>query len=955
MIALVIKSAAYGPVRFRLSRSTSRPKRASDAETPFFIRAACGWAGGSRIPSAATTLGLPLLHFQPRDILEVLDVDPLGDAGPGGKGRWWRARVATSKVRENGHPVDNSNSSSSDSGHSPSAAVGDEGIIPSDVELEAHAVASRQHRAYTRAAHAEEIISEGTQALPISYQRLIKLSADDYKADLGQRPLCVVGPPSCVDLVVQELLSQGTALGFDFVRPIHAVTRPQRSDERDGVDFHFLTADEAERQIELGELFVVDGADPDGSRGGAPPLRGLPIESVLGPAADGKVVVLREADGASMTILSLLAQRTVEPGCQPVIVRLDPQIGSAHNSTGSSQDEGQGGVQDQGTVAPEGSLLSIVEGMDDVRDPGLAEARAQAQRSSLVYDHLVTAIVSCEQPLAGVVGEIAQLLERETTGEFWGMDRFVLPRGSAQKRSERLVTLSAVHPNGEPPFTPTGRHWSDSTGADALLLVGQLDDDSHGTPPADIDDGLRVGDEILEVNGVGLARKTWTDRRDVLFANAATGRPLTLLVRHNPEALAEVRADDEGFARSSRKSSMVSDVETLHEGSETGSPPKRGSVGAVFVANGGNDDGVGGNNGGGGGFTPLTSDAHRRLSRPNRHSRHRISTQPVLTEDLREWQRRVTLQKLDNVFGFVLRTVDDAGPRVAAINPHTPAARSELQIGDHILSINGILTSTGTHADFLMALATYSRITLITCPDEHYRQYLTTKGELRAVAPLTGPGPDPPIATSASDFGAFAPVGADVELEVELVRGPTGYDVALCGPSAADATHRSKHQVYEVQPNGVVDRAGLCIGDAFIAADGRPVSDLSHEEFRDVLMRNPQGHGIKVRVTRSFGLLWRFQEANRATAPFSLGAVTASVQRRQLYVEGEGSPSADAAVRFDQLYAVAGPAESPSYAVAHAAPTASPHGGQPGHRWQGNGANGRANSNPPYSLASSSP
>lgn len=221
-----------------------------------------------------------------------------------------------------------------------------------------------------------------------------------------------------------------------------------------------MTHEEALSQIELGEMFIVgeevnvyEGAESRPTRA----LRGLPIESIHGPAMEGKTVVLCESNGASMTALSHLVQRT---GQQPIIVFLEPTEGAAAGDEERPRDSGISGttvgavsmssresglsnrtssgyanngscgcgmcVQHDGEVR---TLVDMCEEFDGVEDPGLALTRAEAARDRLLNGHLFSAIVSCNRPLPALVHDVVQIVRKETTGVFWGMQSYVLPRG----------------------------------------------------------------------------------------------------------------------------------------------------------------------------------------------------------------------------------------------------------------------------------------------------------------------------------------------------------------------------------------------------------------------------------------------------------------------------------------------------------------------------------------------
>ena len=236
-----------------------------------------------------------------------------------------------------------------------------------------------------------------------------------------------------------------------------------------------MTHDEALSQIELGEMFVIgeeinvyEGVESRPTR----ELRGLPIESIRGPAMEGKTVVLCENNGASMTALSHLVQRT---GQQPIIVFLEPtegvagagdddrprdsgisgttvggvsmssrESGLSYRTSSGYANNGSCGcgmcVQHDGEIR---TLVDMCEEFDGVEDPELALTRAEAARDCLLNGHLFSAIVRCNRPLTLVVHDVVQIVRKETTGMFWGMQSYVLPRGLVSQ-SLREVSVDEV-------------------------------------------------------------------------------------------------------------------------------------------------------------------------------------------------------------------------------------------------------------------------------------------------------------------------------------------------------------------------------------------------------------------------------------------------------------------------------------------------------------------------------
>eukprot|EP00038_Savillea_parva_P016655 m.17495 g.17495 ORF g.17495 m.17495 type:complete len:981 (+) comp3504_c0_seq1:427-3369(+) len=850
VVDMVIQAAAAGTVTFRLARSSMAPARISEPldslATPFYVRAAAAWMPDAALPRRPSRW--KLLPFASSDVLEVLNVKPFADDDTNQHADlWWLARKvevgrgSAAEMPSDGGPADTDN---------------DVGIVPCSYALQEHVALTEQHHAYTRAARAERRISGDTQAVPMSYQHLVRMDAEDYRAALGMRPLCLFGPSTFVDLVTQYLFTDARKHGFRCVHPVHATTRAPRLGEVDGVDYHFWSPDEAERRIDRGEVFVVDATD---GNDGQQVIFGLPIESILRPAANNDVVVLREVDGASMTALSHLVQRTGTPeiGCQPVIVYLDPDFDACKPSPTQGDREST-------------TLTTMVEGLDGLSDPGLMATRLQASRDLLVYGHLYTAVVSCAQPLSAVVADIFSTLRKETAHSFWGMKSYTLPRGLAQKRAERMVVLSPTGTNGTLPFVPFGRYWADGTSRDAALMVnGGTTSEVISLGTWHSDGQLHCGDEVLEINGRSLAGMSWHDRRDAYITACQRHEPVRLLVRHNPGVFDQIAAEEYAAKRSSRKSSLMSDTNTVHS-SEGGSPKSLDGLSGVQYR-------------------------QQRASVGSDRSSHRVSRMPDL-ENLGEehGEDLITLVKKDGVFGIEIRSLDGRDPRVSRIVPDTAAASSPINIGDHILRVNGIDTSTGVHHDVLLALDVYDEVTLTVRPDAGYCQYLHTLNMVAATQPLHGSDPADSSMSSLTD-SAISLRSNDARLppytfELELVRGmnDTMYGMGLAGPPTRTSTPRRHHQIIDIRPGGVAHRAHLMVGDAFVVANGIDTSTLSHHEFKELLLGVQRGSGIYVKVQRSFALLQEFQSSDRSPSMYTAvspprGNTIATAERKPIY------------------------------------------------------------------------
>jgi len=102
--------------------------------------------------------------------------------------------------------------------------------------------------------------------------------------------LVVISGPSGVgkDSVIDQLKAHG--LSFHFV--VTATTRPPRPEERDGVDYFFLSPDEFARMIENGELLEYALVYND--------YKGIPKAQVRDALDSGKDVILRvDVQGAA--------------------------------------------------------------------------------------------------------------------------------------------------------------------------------------------------------------------------------------------------------------------------------------------------------------------------------------------------------------------------------------------------------------------------------------------------------------------------------------------------------------------------------------------------------------------------------------------------------------------------------------------------------------------------------
>ena len=95
--------------------------------------------------------------------------------------------------------------------------------------------------------------------------------------------LIVISGPSGVgkDSVLEEMKSRG--LPFHFV--ITATTRPARADEKNGVDYFFLSQDEFARMIDEDELLEYALVYQD--------YKGIPKSQVRKALASGKNVIMR--------------------------------------------------------------------------------------------------------------------------------------------------------------------------------------------------------------------------------------------------------------------------------------------------------------------------------------------------------------------------------------------------------------------------------------------------------------------------------------------------------------------------------------------------------------------------------------------------------------------------------------------------------------------------------------
>jgi len=798
VVAMLSTAAATGVVRLMLSRADTkrRSEHLDRVAPPFFIRAACAWCATAAFPTKiAASLGVLPLHFEPRDVLEILGTTSPLDVYPSEKGKWWHARM----LERAGHEP-------------PLSGNGIVEIIPSSHTLEGHVMATRQQREYTQAAREARRISADAQARPLSYQRLVKVDANDYSAKMGMRPLCLFGPATAVSAVSEQLFVGAARHGLDCVRPILATTRTPQPHQVNGVDFHFWSAEEAMTQIENGSTFVIqDQNDGDDLY--------LPIESIVAPAKVGHVVVMCERDEfLSMHLLSNLVQRV---GSQPIVVRLDPE---------HSDDPG--------------TLVAAVERIDGLKDPNLAEMRAHASQDAILYGHLFTRTVSCAQVLKEVVAEIVDLVRNETTGHFWGTLGYVLPRGEAPKRSVRAIKILMSEFEDDPPFSISGRYWSEAIDDESMLLIDSILGDQMAWG---IHDRPMPGDEILAVNGVELNGKTWADRRALLVAASAMRQPLDLLVRHNPEALAQITAEAASH-RKSRKSSMMStdggDIlrwEDWAEGSTSFAHPLPTTDTTPEVSSGANGNTV--------------------ITHPEPYDNTDgipDSSQSPVTPMPRYSQHTVIIHRDDSrMLGFQVRTINQGNSRVGGITLGSPASRSLLEVGDLILSINGLPTDKLSHHKLLNAFKTPGSVTLLVQHDRAYHTYL--KGTLKAASTFPLPTTPPRQKSNRSGNGRQLPVSAaaaasdgadsDVTLSCDLVKVASGFGFEL------GHLKDSLPVVTDVVPGGSAERAGLRAGDTLREIGGSLIVTTAFDEVIKVFKHATPGEVVRVTMVRTFAAL----------------------------------------------------------------------------------------------------
>ena len=188
----------------------------------------------------------------------------------------------------------------------------------------------------------------------------------------NQGQLVIVSGPSGVGktTVAKELVESGT-----MERVVTATTRARRDDERDGVDYYFLTKKDFESKIENGEF--LEFAEVHGN------LYGTPREPVELGVADGKTLLLTiDVQGAR--------QIRDGPGDLPVVTifLLPPS---------------------------EAELDRRLESRGSETEENLRTRRETAQqelKEKNAYDHLVV-----NDTLSSAVGEILELVNRSPQKE----------------------------------------------------------------------------------------------------------------------------------------------------------------------------------------------------------------------------------------------------------------------------------------------------------------------------------------------------------------------------------------------------------------------------------------------------------------------------------------------------------------------------------------------------------
>jgi guanylate kinase len=112
-----------------------------------------------------------------------------------------------------------------------------------------------------------------------------------YESFTSPRPLLVVisGPSGVGKDAALQLLKQKN---YPFYFVVTATTRPQRPNEEDGVDYHFVSVGEFAEMIELGELLEYAVVYGD--------YKGIPKKHVRAALASGHDVIMRiDVQGAA--------------------------------------------------------------------------------------------------------------------------------------------------------------------------------------------------------------------------------------------------------------------------------------------------------------------------------------------------------------------------------------------------------------------------------------------------------------------------------------------------------------------------------------------------------------------------------------------------------------------------------------------------------------------------------
>lgn len=121
---------------------------------------------------------------------------------------------------------------------------------------------------------------------------------------MSRRPLVLVGPSGSGKTTLSHLLLK--AHPEDFVFSVSATTRTPRGEEKDGVDYRFVTRDTFQQMIDQGEM--AEWAEVHGQ------LYGTPVASLDPSLTGGRTPIL------DIDVKGALAVRDQVPGTDPIFI-----------------------------------------------------------------------------------------------------------------------------------------------------------------------------------------------------------------------------------------------------------------------------------------------------------------------------------------------------------------------------------------------------------------------------------------------------------------------------------------------------------------------------------------------------------------------------------------------------------------------------------------------------------